>query len=58
MNKKPTAFMPYEEFIGALKEEAFYEAMYEDSEGRSILVIQPSDLFAFFNELLLLAEQR
>ena len=52
MNKKPTTFMPYEEFRDLLEKKAAYETMYEDSEGRSILVIQPLDLFAFFNELL------
>jgi hypothetical protein len=49
--------MPYEKFIRALEEEAFYEAMYEDSEGRSILVIQPMNLFSFIHKLLLLAER-
>jgi hypothetical protein len=57
MNKKPTTFdMPYEKFIGVLEEDAFYEAMYEDSEGRTILVIRPLSLFSFINKLL--AEHR
>jgi len=50
--KEPTTFMPYEEFIDALEKKAFYEVIYEDSEGRSILVIQPLDLFSFINRLL------
>ncbi len=57
MNKAPTTLVPYEKFIRALEEEAFYEAMYEDSEGRSILVIQPMNLFSFIHKLLLLAER-
>lgn len=52
MNKKPTTFMPYKEFRDLLEKKASYEVMYEDSDGKSILVIQPSDLFYFIHKLL------
>lgn len=51
MNKKPTTFMPYEEFRDLLEKKASYEVMYEDSDGKSILVITPLDLYSFINRL-------
>jgi hypothetical protein len=51
MNKKQTPFMSYEEFMESLEMTAGYETIYEDSEGRDILVIEPINLFAFIDRL-------
>lgn len=37
----------YGRFQNLLKAHTFYETLYEDSEGRDILVIQPVDLYRF-----------
>jgi hypothetical protein len=44
-------FMNYAKFVDALEKRALYETMYEDSEGRMILVIDPIDLYSFVNRL-------
>ena len=44
-------FMDCAKFLDALKKRALYETMYEDSEGRMILVITPLDLYSFVNRL-------
>jgi hypothetical protein len=45
------AFMNCAKFLDALEKNAMYETMYEDSEGRMILVITPLDLYSFVNRL-------
>jgi hypothetical protein len=45
------AFMDCAKFLDALEKRAMYETMYEDSEGRMILVITPLDLYSFVNRL-------
>ena len=40
-------FMNCAKFLDALEKRAMYETMYEDSEGRMILVITPIDLYSF-----------
>ena len=44
--------MKLNEFIDRLTDRAMYETMYDDTEGREILVIRTLDLFAFVNRLL------
>lgn len=44
-------FIKYDKFIATLKSKAMYETMYEDSEGRMILVITPLDLYSFVGRL-------
>ena len=44
-------FMGCVKFLDALEKRALYETMYEDSEGRMILVITPLDLYIFVNRL-------
>ena len=44
-------FMDCAEFLDALEKRALYETMYEDSEGRMILVITPLDLYSFVHRL-------
>ena len=44
-------FMDCAKFLDALEKRALYETMYEDSEGRMILVITPLDLYIFVNRL-------
>ena len=41
----------YPEFKALLESRSAYEALYTDTEGREIVVIQPLDLFSFFNKL-------
>jgi hypothetical protein len=43
--------MDWANFLDALEKNAMYETMYEDSEGRMILVITPLDLYSFVNRL-------
>jgi hypothetical protein len=43
--------MRWAEFLDALEKNAMYETMYEDSEGRMILVITPLDLYSFVSRL-------
>jgi hypothetical protein len=42
--------MKYEEFVEFVKNECLYEAVYKDSEGRSILVINMLDAFTMLNK--------
>ena len=44
-------FMDCAKFLDALEKNAMYETLYEDSEGRMILVITPLDLYSFINRL-------
>ena len=44
-------FMDCAKFLDALEKRALYETMYEDSEGRMILVITPLDLYSFVHRL-------
>ena len=46
MSERDT-FMDCAKFLDALEKRALYEIMYEDSEGRMILVITPIDLYSF-----------
>ena len=46
LEKRPK-FIDYAKFMDALEERALYETMYEDSEGRMILVINPLNLYSF-----------
>jgi hypothetical protein len=50
MSERDT-FMDYAKFLDALEKNAMYETLYEDSEGRTILVITPLDLYSFVNRL-------
>ena len=50
MSERDT-FMDCAEFLDALEKRALYETMYEDSEGRMILVITPLDLYSFVHRL-------
>jgi hypothetical protein len=50
MSERDT-FMDCAKFLDALEKRAMYETMYEDSEGRMILVITPLDLYSFINRL-------
>jgi hypothetical protein len=50
MSERDT-FMDCAKFLDALEKRALYETMYEDSEGRMILVITPLDLYIFVNRL-------
>jgi hypothetical protein len=50
MSERDT-FMDYAKFLDALEKNAMYETLYEDSEGRMILVITPLDLYSFVNRL-------
>ena len=50
MSERDT-FMHCAEFLDALEKRALYETMYEDSEGRMILVITPLDLYSFVHRL-------
>ena len=50
MSERDT-FMDCVKFLDALEKRALYETMYEDSEGRMILVITPLDLYIFVNRL-------
>ena len=43
--------MDWAKFLDALEKRAMYETMYEDSEGRTILVITPLDLYSFVSRL-------
>jgi hypothetical protein len=45
------ALMDCANFLDALEKNAMYETLYEDSEGRMILVITPLDLYSFVNRL-------
>jgi hypothetical protein len=42
--------MTYEEFINFVKSECTYETIYEDSEGRLILVIELLDAYVMVNK--------
>ena len=46
MSERDT-FMDCAKFLDALEKRALYETMYEDSEGRMILVVTPLDLYSF-----------
>ena len=48
--------MTREDLIKRLENEACYEAIYNDSEGRQIVVIRGLELYGFINTLL--KEQR
>jgi hypothetical protein len=50
MSERDT-FMDCAKFLDALEKNAMYETLYEDSEGRMILVITPLDLYSFINRL-------
>ena len=50
MSERDT-FMDCAKFLDALEKNAMYETLYEDSEGRMILVITPLDLYSFVNRL-------
>ena len=50
MSERDT-LMDYAKFLDALEKNAMYETMYEDSEGRMILVITPLYLYSFVNRL-------
>lgn len=42
--------MKYDEFVKFVETECAYEAMYEDSDGREILVIRTLDAFHMLNK--------
>ena len=42
----------YDKFRAQIESLAPHEALYTDTEGREIVVIQPLDMFAFYNRLL------
>jgi hypothetical protein len=48
----------YPKFKTLLESSSNYEALYTDTEGREIVVIQPLDMFAFFNKLRDLKEEQ
>ena len=43
--------MTYEEFEEFVKQDCFYETIYEDTEGRTILVICMLDAFTLANKI-------
>jgi hypothetical protein len=43
--------MTLEEFEQHIRQHALYETIYDDSEGRAILVIRLLDAYALFNTL-------
>jgi hypothetical protein len=49
--RRESVVCSYDKFLDALEKNAMYETMYEDSEGRMILVITPLDLYSFVNRL-------
>ena len=44
--------MTYEELINRLENDGYYEAIYNDSEGRRIVVIRSLDLYGFVMGLI------
>ena len=42
--------MNFNDFVELLNKQSFHETIYEDTEGREILVIRTLDLFAFVNK--------
>lgn len=51
LEQERAEFMRYDTFFRMLKERAMHETIYEDSEGRMILVICPLDLYIFVSRL-------
>ena len=43
--------MTFQEFQNKLTEKAIYETIYDDTEGRRIVVIRLLDMYSLFNEL-------
>ena len=43
--------MNYTEFVEHIKQNCLYETMYDDSEGRSILVIRTADAWDMVNDI-------
>jgi hypothetical protein len=44
--------MTYEDFVKFVQSKCMHETIYEDSEGRSILVIDLLDAFAMTNKMI------
>lgn len=44
--------MTYDEFVRRLRAQANYETIYDDTEGREILVVRLISAFAFVNRLI------
>ena len=44
--------MSYEEFVKFVQSQCMHEAIYEDSEGRSILVVELLDAYGMANKFI------